>query len=121
MTVGDTCVIVRYPNVACQCPYCICVLVFSVHWVVSVLLLSGTDAVGWWYKMHCGLIRWLLAYGLSVIILMPVLRTIGHYDSMTQLCSELIESFLYGSEWSRKCLSPSPFGKGSHSAEEFGC
>ena len=86
------------------------------HWVVQVLPLRGTDAFGWWYKMYCGLVRWLLAYSLTVIRLMSVPCAIGRYVSMTQLCSELIESFLH-CPW--KCSSP--FGEGSHSAEEFGC
>ena len=118
MTVCDTCVVVWYPHAACWCPYCIRVLVFSVHWVVQVLPLSGTDALDCRYKMYCGLVRWLLAYGLSVISLTSVPCTIGRYVSMTQLCSESIESFLH---CSRKCSSLCPFGKGSHSAEEFGC
>ena len=117
MTVCDTRYVVRYPHDARRCPYCIRVLVFSVHWVVSVLLLSGTDAVGWWYKMYCGLICWLLAYGLSIISLTSIPCTIWRYVSMPQLCSESIELFLH---CLRKCLSPCSFGKGSHSAEEFG-
>ena len=116
MTVRDTRYVVGYPHDACRCTYCICVLVFSVHWVVPALLLRGTDVFGWWYKMYCGLVRWPLAYNLSVIRLTSVPCTIWRYVSMTQLCSELIESFLY-CLW--KCLSP--FGKGSYSAEEFGC
>ena len=89
--------------------------------MVPVLLLNGTDAVGWWYKMYCRLVCWLLAYGLPVISLTSDLRTIGRYGSMTPLCSESIESFLHGSECLQECLSLCPFGKGSHSAEEFGC
>ena len=118
MSVCDTRYVVRYPHDVCWCLYCIRVLFFSAQWVVPVLLLSGTDAVGWWYKMYCGLVCWLLAYGLSVISLTSVPCTIGRYASMTQLCSESIESFLH---CLRKCSSPCSFGKGSHRAEEFGC
>ena len=121
MAVDDTRVVVWYRHAACWCPYCFRVLVFSLHWVVPVLLLSGTDVVGWWYKMYCRLIRWLLAYGLPVISLTSVLCMIGRYDSMTQLCSESIELFLHGSECSWKCSRLCPFVKCSHSAEEFGC
>ena len=95
MTVCDTQYVVRYPHDACRCLYCICVLVSSVHWVVQVLPLNGTDAFGYRYEMYCGLVRWLLAYGLSVIILTSVPCTIGRYVSMSRLCSELIESSLH--------------------------
>ena len=49
---------------------------------------STSIAVEWnqcsWLVVHCGVIRWLLAYGLSVISLTSVLCTIGRYDDMTR-------------------------------------
>ena len=70
VAVGDTRDVGWYPHDACR----LSVLYLCVSFPCA---LGSTGFAAEWYKMYCGLIRWLLAYGQFVISLTSVPYTIG--------------------------------------------